>query len=209
MKLIQKLKQAFFLQVILAVVLAAAFMGCQPDVVPTPPPLPNASFSYTSARVFPVQVSFTNTSTSPFPGPSTFIWDFGDGSTSTITNPIHFYTTAGTYMVKLVQVYSNATRDTVIKAMQLNAVGPSGVSTSPNGTAATDFTFSIPSIYLVSFMNTSTNATSYLWDFGDATSSTSSVTTVTHQYNSAGPFTVKMSATGSGGTDTCSAQIVF
>ncbi|MBL7700787.1 MAG: PKD domain-containing protein [Ferruginibacter sp.] len=183
--------------------------GCQPDYVPTPPVAPTASFSYTSARVFPVQVSFINTSTSTIPGPSTFIWDFGDGSTSTITNPVHFYPVAGTYMVSLVQIYSNATRDTVIKALQLNPTGPSGVSSKQNGTAATDFAFTIPSIYLVSFTNTSTNATSYLWEFGDATSSTSAATTVTHQYTGTGPFNVKMTATGGGGSDTCSAQIVF
>jgi len=183
--------------------------SCQPDS-PTPPPAPpTASFTYTSARVFPVQVSFVNNSTSPFPGASTFIWDFGDGTVSTITNPVHFYTVAGTYLVRLVQIYSNATRDTLSKTIQLNINGPSGVSAEVMNVAATDFSFIIPSVYLVTFTNTSTNASSYLWDFGDGTSSTSAATTVTHQYNSAGSFTVKMNATGDGGKDTCSAQIVF
>jgi len=154
-------------------------------------------------------VQFTNLSTNPFPGSSSFIWDFGDGSFSTITNPVHLYTVAGTYQLTLIQIYPTATRDTVIKTMALNATGPSGVSGKETGIAATDFSFNVPSSYLVSFTNTSTNANSYLWDFGDATSSTSAATTVTHQYNSAGPFTVKMLATGAGGTDTCSAQIVF
>lgn len=184
--------------------------SCQSDV-PTPPPVaPNAAFSYTSARVFPVQVSFLNTSTSPFPGASTFIWDFGDGSApSSITNPVHLYAVAATYNVRLIQVYPNATRDTLIKALQLNATGPAGVSTKPGGIAATDFSFSIPSVYLATFTNTSTNASSFLWDFGDGANSTSSAATITHQYNGAGPFTVKLSATGSGGTDTCSARIAF
>jgi PKD repeat protein len=198
----------FFLIVLITTITATQF-GCKTDS-PTPPPaLPNASFSYTSARVFPVQVNFVNTSTSPFPGPSTYIWDFGDGTTSTVINPLHIYITAGTYVVKLVQVYSNSTRDTVSVAIQLNANGPGGVSSKVGNIAATNFTFSIPAGYLVTFTNTSLNAISYLWDFGDAANSTSAATTVTHQYNAAGPFVVKLKATGAGGTDTCSATIGF
>lgn len=186
-----------------------ALFSCTPDD-PTPPPAaPDAAFAYTSARVFPVQVNFVNTSTSSIPGPSTYIWDFGDGSISTVINPSHVYTVAGIYMVKLVQTYSNSTSDTLIKLLQLNPTGPSGTSSKTAGIAATDFTFSIPSVYLVSFTNTSTNATSYLWDFGDSGSSTSAATIVTHQYNTAGPFTAKLKATGAGGTDSCSAVISF
>ncbi len=183
-------------------------VSCAPDD-PTPPPvLPNASFSYTSVRVFPVPVSFINTSSGTFPVVSS-IWDFGDGSISTIANPVHMYFAAGTYLVKLVQQYSNSTSDTLIKALQLNVNGPSGISSKDANTAAADFTFSIASVYLATFTNTSTDATAYLWDFGDATNSTSAQTTLTHQYNAAGPFVVKLKATGAGGTDTCSAVIGF
>jgi PKD repeat protein len=195
--------------VLLLIIYSIAFFSCTPDD-PTPPPTaPNSGFTYTSARVFPVQVSFVNTSTSSFPGASTYFWGFGDGTNSTIINPVHAYVTAGTYLVRLVQVYANSTSDTLIKALQLNPNGPSGVSSKVTGTTATDFTFSIPSVYLATFTNTSTNATSYFWDFGDATNSTSAATTVTHQYNTAGPFTVKLKVTGPGGTDSSSAVINF
>jgi len=210
MKTLQKLRSGYSIfYVVLFVSIAAVISGCQTNYVPPPPVPPTASFTYSSTRTFPVMVQFTNLSTNPFPGTSGFIWDFGDGSFSTITNPVHLYTTAGTYQVILIQIYPNATRDTVSKTMLLNATGPSGVSSKVGNIAATDFVISIPSSYLVSFINTSTNASSYLWDFGDVTNSTSSGTTVTHQYNGTGPFNVKMTATGNGGTDTCSAQIVF
>ncbi|MEM6398337.1 MAG: PKD domain-containing protein [Bacteroidota bacterium] len=42
-------------------------------------------------------VSFTNTSTQGFG----YFWDFGDGNTSTETNPTHVYDTAGNYVVTL------------------------------------------------------------------------------------------------------------
>ncbi len=50
----------------------------------------------------------------------------------------------------------------------------------------------------VTFTNTSLNAHTYSWDFGDNTSSTSS--SPSHMYTKGGVFTVKLTATGSGGT---------
>jgi PKD repeat protein len=184
--------------------------GCTPDNPAPASPTPNASFTYSSTRNFPVQVQFVNLSTSPFPGPSTFIWDFGDGSfISTSGNPVHMYVAAGTYMIKLVQTYAGGSKDTVAKVLQLNANGPGGISSGPVHISATDFAFTFPVAFTVSFTNTSTNASSYLWDFGDASNSTSGSPTVTHQYSGNGPFNVILKATGDGGTDTCSARIVF
>jgi PKD repeat protein len=209
MKHVFRIKLNFVQGIISLFVVAVTLFSCSTDN-PTPPaPAPDAAFTYTSTRVFPVQVSFVNTSTTPFPGPSTYLWEFGDGTASTALNPVHAYAVAGTYLVRLVQIYSNSTRDTLVKALQLNPNGPSGISNKVGNVAATDFTFSIPAVFLVSFTNTSTNASSYLWDFGDATNSTSAASTITHQYNTAGPFNVKLKATGPGGTDSCRAQIVF
>jgi PKD repeat protein len=209
MKILASLKSGSnLLFTALLLLISIVLFSCTKDTTTAPDPLPNAGFSYTSARVFPVQVTFTNTSSGPFPVVSS-IWDFGDGSFSTVINPTHAYPNSGTYLIRLVQQYSNSTRDTIIKALQLNVNGPSGISSKNNSIAAADFTFSIASVYLATFTNTSTNATAYLWDFGDATNSTSAATTLTHQYNAAGPFTVKLKATGPGGTDSCSAQIVF
>jgi PKD repeat protein len=197
--------QPFTLLTLLTII---TLVGCTPDN-PTPPPaLPNAGFTYTSARVFPAQVSFINTSSGTFPVVSS-IWDFGDGSISTISNPVHAYATAGNYIVRLVQAYSNGSRDTISDFIHLNAGGPNGTSSKVNSTATAGFTFNIASAYLTTFTNTSLNATSYLWDFGDATNSTSAAATLTHQYTTSGTFNVKLKATGAGGTDTCSAVIVF
>jgi PKD repeat protein len=56
-------------------------------------------------------VNFINNSTTS--ANSTFIWDFGDGTTSNESNPTHFYTQNGTYNVKL-KVTSCAGEDSVI-----------------------------------------------------------------------------------------------
>lgn len=44
-----------------------------------------------------IPVSFTNLSQSA----TSYFWDFGDGNTSTATNPQHTYQDAGTYSVEL------------------------------------------------------------------------------------------------------------
>lgn len=43
-------------------------------------------------------VNFSDESTN---SPTNWLWTFGDGQTSTIQNPVHYYTTNGTYTVKL------------------------------------------------------------------------------------------------------------
>ena len=47
--------------------------------------------------------SFTDQSTG---GPTTYLWDFGDGNTSTQANPTHTYASSGTYVVCLVTTNS-------------------------------------------------------------------------------------------------------
>lgn len=46
-------------------------------------------------------VSFTNNATVSI-APAAYFWDFGDGNTSVLTNPLHQYTVPGTYQVMLV-----------------------------------------------------------------------------------------------------------
>lgn len=177
---------------------------------PTPPPVaPDASFTYSSTRLFPVNVKFTYLPSSPVTPVATFNWDFGDGGRSSQPDPLHAYSSAGTYFVKLMIVYADASKDTIIKAMQLIANGPGGVSTKPGGIAAADFSISIPSEYLVTFINSSTNASSFLWNFGDGNSSASAASTITHQYNSVGPFTATLKASNAAETDSCKATFNF
>jgi PKD repeat protein len=60
---------------------------------------PTAAFTFLPATPKIGQgVTFTNTS-SGFP--TTYLWDFGDGNTSTLKSPVHNYSNTGTYTVKL------------------------------------------------------------------------------------------------------------
>ena len=55
---------------------------------------PGASFNY---EINNLAVDFTNMSS----GASSWLWDFGDGNTSSLQNPTHTYSSQGTYLVEL------------------------------------------------------------------------------------------------------------
>jgi len=70
---------------------------------------PNITFSYArNANT----VWFTNNST----GADTYLWDFGDGNSSTLKNPYHYYFFNGNYQVKLVG-YNACGADSVLQVV--------------------------------------------------------------------------------------------
>jgi PKD repeat protein len=81
---------------------------------------PSAIFRYAvDDTLSPLVVSFTDASVYE---PTAWHWDFGDGTTSTETNPVHTFTTPGTYTVCL--VVSNAyAADTLCRTVQLGTSG--------------------------------------------------------------------------------------
>lgn len=56
---------------------------------------PKAAFTF---EVDGLEVVFTDTSTKK---PTRWLWDFGDGTTSTLQNPTHTYAESGDYTVTL------------------------------------------------------------------------------------------------------------
>ena len=59
----------------------------------------------------------------------------------------------------------------------------------------------------VTFHNTSQNATTYAWDFGDHSTGTQAEAAFAHTYAQTGVYRVKLTASGAGGTDTTSQRI--
>ena len=80
-------------------------------LVPTTPP--TASFNAAAVSSCDLEFNFTDNSTNV---PQNWLWDFGDGTSSTLQNPSHTYPASGTYTVKLVvsnTVGSDSTTQTV------------------------------------------------------------------------------------------------
>ena len=131
-------------------------------------------------------ISITNTSTSA----SSYVWSFGDGNTSTLTNPNHTYATQGTYTVKLVATNANGCKDSVSQNVSIatKPVAAYTLNTTTQCAGGNNFLFT----------NTSTgNIATYLWDFGDGIFS--NLTNPSKAYAVAGNYTVKLIVIGVNG----------
>jgi PKD repeat protein len=190
---------------LISAILAFGFLSSCSSDNPATQSLPNAGFTYTSSRNFPVVVQFVNQSTSSGGG-DIYFWDLGDGGFSTISNPIHSYATPGTFLVRMVQQDSNGIRDTVVMVISLPNAGPSGQSSKPS-TAA--FSYNISTPFTCIFTNTSTGATAYSWTFGDGTSSSSNNNIISKDLSAPGTYTVKLRASNNSGVDSATAIINF
>lgn len=106
--------------------------------------------------------------------PVNWSWNFGDGSTSTLQNPLHQYAQVGTYSVCLTVVNSlheTCTYCNVVHYYHCNLVA--------------GFTSSSANDPQIAFTNSSTGgyAPNYSWDFGDGSYSSSVNATHVYQYN--------------------------
>jgi len=131
-------------------------------------------------------VNFTNTSTIPS-GTLSYLWRFGDGSTSTSGNPSHTYSSSGTYIARLISTSDKGCPDSVSKNIYIYPKPQ--VSFNINGT---DQCLSNNSYSFTNTSSISAGTLTYLWSFGDGYTSTAS--SPVHQYANPGTYTVKLRA---------------
>lgn len=135
---------------------------------------------------------FTNLSTHASDAPdfteSSFTWNFGDGSAlvqdGVTDQPIHSYSAAGTYNVTLTLVdtnYCNYPTDTV-KILYVVQNVKAQFTTPDSGCAP----------YTAVFSNTSIAGQKFYWDFGDGSPIDSTDISPSHEYTTAGSFTVTL-----------------
>lgn len=145
-----------------------------------------------TSGVSPLAVQFTNQSTGDY---DTCTWTFGDGNTSTSCgNPAHTYAAKGVYTVALTVAGPGST-DTRTRTGYITVYEP----------AQADFrgspTTGVPPLF-VTFTNQSTgDYDTCAWTFGDGETS-SSCGNPTHTYATEGVYTVALTVSGLGGTDT-------
>lgn len=130
----------------------------------------------TAAVCPPLLVSFTDASSS---NANQWVWNFGDGSSSTQQNPQHIYTEPGVYDVELIVFSSIGCSDTILMEELINLSGPVGSFTFMPDTAGCP-------PFEVTYEANSPNATSFTWDFGDG--SLGSGQTATHIYTDIGEY---------------------
>jgi gliding motility-associated-like protein len=168
----------------------ANFGGCNSIVTKTITVTDKPTASFTSSSVLtscspPLTVQFTNTSTNA----ATYIWDFGDGTTSTDSAPVHTFTSSRSYSIKLIAISSGGCSDTITRVsyVRINQPRINGFSNMPFlgcAPATVPFKATITSPEII---------TSYLWNFGDGATSTQP--TPSHTYTNTGTYNVSLTIT--------------
>jgi PKD repeat protein len=208
---------------------------------------------------------------------NSYFWDFGDGDTSTLVNPLHDFPSDGVYAVTLI-AYNACGSDTTTQLVEIITAPTAGFGlsassgcapftvqvsdqSSANATAWSwsapgaepessleqnpSFTYASPGVYTIHLEasnaagnslsslevsvgglpsagfdlqttlgemavqteNTSTDADSYSWDFGDGT--TSSAAAPSHSYPGDGVYTITLIAANACGSDTTTQEIAI
>lgn len=159
--------------------------------------IPSASFDVNDTCALN-SVTFDNTSQVSDGASLSYIWDFGDGTTSTDSIPVKSYTTANTYTVWLKVTTNSNTVDSISQEVTIH----------PNPTLA--YTFSNEcmndkvTIVNQSFVTTGFNQ--YAWSFGNGESSSFTSPNVT--YADSGDYDIRLIATTDQGCKDTLDQVV-
>ena len=115
----------------------------------------------------------------------TYTWFFGDGGTSTATNPVHVYHSPGTFPIKLI-ITNTKCYDSLTQNVTLNNLINAGFTAVPDSFLCQGKP--------VVFTNTSTGVQlTYLWLFGDG--ATNTATNTQHIYKNTGNYKVILAVT--------------
>jgi len=147
----------------------------------------SASFTLTTPTCSLSSIQFIDTSSSVLGSISSWLWDFGDGATSTTQNPTHVYASDGDFPVDLIvtnaaECFSSATSTIPVNS----SPKASFLSNSPQYLGSS-----------IKFTDSSTPAGTilqWLWGFGDGTTSTTQ--NPSHRYCTPGTYGVSLTVTG-------------
>jgi len=140
---------------------------------------PSAGFDVAQSEENFLEYSFTNTSKNG----ASYLWNFGDGNTSTEESPTHVYATPDTYTVTLEVTSENGLTGTLEKAVDIQAP------------VTVDCTWEVdPEDYrTVHFTDASVGAEELLWEFGDGFQFTGM--SASHTYREDGIYNVILTST--------------
>ena len=122
-------------------------------------PMPESDFAEPTNSCINEIITFDNLSASTFMP----LWNFGDGTTSTLAEPTHIYTDTGTYIVSLITENEFGCVDSISRSIFVTEPPTAYFTTMPDSGCA---------VLQVNFFNTSFGfETTYTWDFGNGQTS--------------------------------------
>jgi|JI10StandDraft_1071094.scaffolds.fasta_scaffold00736_3 gliding motility-associated-like protein len=139
-------------------------------------PTANFSINIINSGCGTLQASFADLSTGFV---NAWNWNFGNGSTSALQNPIFTWTQAGTFDVSLIVTNTGGCKDTLTQTGLAVVPGPVGTYTFTPDSGCNPLT--------VTFNASSLNSENYFWDLADGTVITG-VDSLTYTYNFEGTY---------------------
>lgn len=133
--------------------------------------------------------SITGNVTDPIIG---WLWNFGDGGTSTLQDPVYTYNNPGTYNVTLTVTTLGGCTNNNASAPYVITVYPYPIAAFSQNSTILDLPYDI-----LILNNMSSGASTYQWSFGDG--GTSTATNPQYVYSSVGVYTIQLIATSSFG----------
>ncbi|WP_152267428.1 PKD domain-containing protein [Agriterribacter humi] len=165
------------------------YPNCSDSVSKTINITPKANVDFTATNNLgcgvPLEVQFQNNTA----GAVSWLWDFGDGDTSTDQNPTHIYTNAASYDVTLTVTTASGCGNTITKRRFVRVIPTTVKIIAEEDGGCVGLT-----IHPVTEIRTVDDIASWSWNFGDGTPANNSETPV-HTYNSTGVFPMKVTVT--------------
>jgi gliding motility-associated-like protein len=178
--------------------------GCTDTVKKAPLiyPLPNANFGINricNGNLLTLIFSDSTTVASP-ETINQWFWDFGGPGQSNLQNPAQLFPGSGFYTIKLIATTNHGCTDTVTKQLNLTPRPVAGFAYSISAGVNVGST--------VSFVDTSSYANNWTWDFGDGQGYSSTLQNPSTIYYDNGTYIVtQIVSDGYGCTDTARAVI--
>ncbi len=149
----------------------------------------------------PLKITFTPSISDIENDEISYLWEFGDGQTSTEKNPSHLYIIAGKYQPKLT-VSDPLNAKTIITSNKLTLLAPNNLPVAEIAAVPKESILKLnkEGVFTseVQFISNGTydpdnEELTYLWDFGD--SETSSEINPKHEYKNSGNYNIKLTVT--------------
>ncbi len=137
----------------------------------------------------PFNVQFTDQTG----GATSWFWDFGDGTTSTLQNPSHQYTSFGNYNVSLTVSTGAGCTNTLVKTAYIR-IQPVSISLNLPAGGCIPFSYTPQAT-----INSLDNIVSYSWDLGEPGAVFNMQNPPPYTYTTAGSFTVSLTVTTASG----------
>ncbi|WP_018614638.1 T9SS C-terminal target domain-containing protein [Segetibacter koreensis] len=178
---------------------ATSVFGCSTDSVKILSNIyaqPHADFAASTTKVCEGDsVAFTDASSAPKSSVNTWFWNFGDGSTSNVQNPVKKFPSAGPYIVTLyIKSASGCMSDTIQKTITVNKAPTAGFTVAASACEKQAVTINNQS------SSSSGNITNSYWTFGDGTTANNqNGASFPKTYQNPGSYTIQLAVQDANG----------